>query len=352
MDRRAFAQQVFLGLFGAKAGTALLAHDRGTEPPKEGQENKIRQVYEQVIVLPTVQALRRQSPDAEQAVHVLGYHAPFDGGGGLFVGQSASGPEPDGGLVVEPELGGSTSSRWVRLANQSSYNVRWWGAHPSREGAVNVDAFQRCVEAVPEGGTITIPEGLYNVSGPIVIDGKQVDFVGAGDGYWGWNDGGTVLRATEELGETDDLLLVTDTTSEEGRTNNARIADLQLIGGKNRGSVGRDGIHVAKGWNVRLERVTVKEASRDGMHLRSGEGQVSNLCILYHCHASNNGRDGYHFLAHDSWAAFCRGNHNRRNGITVGATNVGLTGLRLDLNGGTAPEFYPSTADVPAVWRI
>jgi len=78
----------------------------------------------------------------------------------------------------------------------------------------------------------------------------------------------------------------------------------------------------------------VKEARRDGIHLRSGEQQVSNLCMLYHCHASNNGRDGYYFLAHDSWAAFCRGNHNRRNGITVGATNVSLTGLRLDLNGG------------------
>ncbi len=323
-----FAGRILAGLCGVqlhkKYVSGALVNTAEHPQPKDGS----------VIVRPSIRELREQIPEENQVVWVLGYHSPFDGGGGLFVGQPASEREPDGGLVVESESGGGTSGRWVRMANQSSYNGGWWRAHPSQEGAVNADAFQRCVDAVPEGSTIAVPEGIYDVSGPIVIDGKQVDFVGAGDGYWGWDDGGTVLRATDELGVTDDLLLITDTTSEEGRTNNVRVADLQLIGGKNRGSTGRDGIHVTKGWNVRIERVTVKEASRDGMHLRSGEEQVSNLCMLYHCHASNNGQDGYYFLAHDSWASFCRGNHNRRNGITVGATNVGLNGLRLDLNGG------------------
>jgi hypothetical protein len=339
MDRRRFTHQVLSGLFGfGIASTRLVSPagpgerykpqslEKGDAPPDDGS------------TVETLADLRNRLPQPGEGVVVLGHTAPFDGGGGSFVWRSGEAAPPDGGLIVASAVDEYASDepvtgRWRRVVGGTGYSARWWGLHPDRSGQHNAEALQAAIDSVPEGAVVFLPAGRYDLARQIVMDGRQVDLVGEGDGYWGWDDGASVLRATSDFPQGDHVLLITDTTTEQNRKNNTRITDLQVVGGRNQGNVGTDGIHVVQGWNVRIERVTVKEAMRDGIHLATGDENVSNLCMLERCHASNNGRDGYYFTAHDSWAVMCRGNHNARNGITVGATNVGLFGLRLDLNG-------------------
>src|SRR5579871_1823058 len=59
-------------------------------------------------------------------VLVLGYYAPGDGGGGIFVWNSTSMAPPDGGMIFVSN--NSPTGRWLRDVDEGYVSVKWFGA--------------------------------------------------------------------------------------------------------------------------------------------------------------------------------------------------------------------------------
>jgi hypothetical protein len=75
----------------------------------------------------------RSGQEQQQQVHLAGYYAPGDGGGGLFWWDATSTATPDDGLVVQV-TSVSGAGRWRRIYSGRA-DVRWWGA--IADGATN-----------------------------------------------------------------------------------------------------------------------------------------------------------------------------------------------------------------------
>ena len=133
------------------------------------------------------------------AVFLLGYYVPGDGGGGLFHWEASSTAVDDGGLIIEPSWNTGSPGRWRRQADHS-VSVRWFGAFasPTVPGGVaytgptvgNVAAFTAAIRSLtPDvsagyfGPRVVVPPGLYDMEGTLQID-RSVTLIGAG-GYHG-----------------------------------------------------------------------------------------------------------------------------------------------------------------------
>lgn len=134
--------------------------------------------------VPTIAKLRTLiAPSAANPSHVvLGFAAPADGGGGLFVWDPTEvGPSPtgdDGGTIIKPNsITYPTAGRWKRL-HSGSLNVKWFGA--KGDGSQNDrDAIVAAIASAQ--GTVEFPPGVYKVNSTIIID-KAVRLVGVGAG--------------------------------------------------------------------------------------------------------------------------------------------------------------------------
>ncbi len=118
------------------------------------------------------------SPDANQLVHVRGYHTPGDGGGGTFMWDAASTEAADGGTVFAVE--GVSVGRWVRLDRSfHKWNVKWFGAKGDKV-ANDTAAIQAAIDT---GRPLFLPLGGYRV-GPLLMRADK-DFVLEGQHTWG-----------------------------------------------------------------------------------------------------------------------------------------------------------------------
>lgn len=110
----------------------------------------------------TIAALKARPSAATASVTVLGYYAAGDGGGGVFRWDSTDTSSVDnGGTIITPTSGLSTSGRWKRVY-EGDVNARWFGVHPSQTD--NTAALQAAVNVVSAsnlGGTLYIPAGDY-----------------------------------------------------------------------------------------------------------------------------------------------------------------------------------------------
>ncbi len=125
-------------------------------------------------IVPTVEALRRQSPGG--MVYVEGYHEPRDGGGGHFVWTRTPPVEllddgtgrAEGGLYVRSR---EAAGAWIRIVDQSeAINVKWFGAH----GDGREDASAPINRAIWVSGytgwkNVYIPPGKYRLTAPVEI---------------------------------------------------------------------------------------------------------------------------------------------------------------------------------------
>lgn len=134
-----------------------------------------------------------------ESIHLLGYYAPGDGGGGLFRFQQGTLDTDNGGTVIEPDSGWQhDDGRWLRHF-EHEVSVRWFGAHaehnqpggtPSTGGPMisNIDAFTRAIRSLTpmilpdyRGPLVLVPPGLYDFDDTLVID-RSVTLMGAGNG--------------------------------------------------------------------------------------------------------------------------------------------------------------------------
>jgi hypothetical protein len=78
----------------------------------------------------TVAALARIEPE-RRIVAILGYHAPGDGGGGVFLWSAQNVSVPDEGTVFSGPS--ADRGRWVRLHETGDINIKWFGARGDGE---------------------------------------------------------------------------------------------------------------------------------------------------------------------------------------------------------------------------
>jgi hypothetical protein len=104
-------------------------------------------------------------------VRLSGYYAAGDGGGGQFRWDSTDTTSSDnGGTILVPTSGLSSSGRWKRVY-EGEVNARWFGVHPSQadntmslQAAINwvsTDITRNSGVASTTGGTVFIPFGYY-----------------------------------------------------------------------------------------------------------------------------------------------------------------------------------------------
>lgn len=119
-----------------------------------------------------VDSLRRAKPVGGSLVYVNGYHTSGDGGGGMYqLDASDSTSADNGGNVIIDGRG----ARW-KLAPAFPTTVRTFGAKGNGQ-ADDSDAFRRALLSLR---ALVIPEGIYRISGGLVISQNGMKIRGAG----------------------------------------------------------------------------------------------------------------------------------------------------------------------------
>lgn len=247
---------------------------------------------EGISTVDTIEDLRAMEPSSSQAVLLLGYHEPFDGGGGTFVGAPTSTVEPDGGIVLLPEArSNSTKGRWRRVVPDEVLNLLWFGAR--RDDTVDAaPAIQSALSALrrfngsedhasrqhPEAGyhgTLYIPRGTYRIGQSVSVDIGGIRVVGDGAHS-------TVLRADDGLDPSEAVLEVkgSDYGTEPGPVRRTYFSDFMIRG---RGTEPKDepvGIRATQMNYWMFERLDLHYLN-SGMRLRASfVGQLQNVCVL------------------------------------------------------------------------
>lgn len=113
----------------------------------------------------TIANLRASSAYTTNAIiYVQGYYAANDGGGGLFIYDSASTATDDSGVTIKPTAV-SGAGRWIRQINEGShYNVRWYGA----KGDGSTDDASAIQAALDKAAAQGVTEGISGKYGAIV----------------------------------------------------------------------------------------------------------------------------------------------------------------------------------------
>jgi pectate lyase-like protein len=121
------------------------------------------------------------APTAATIVHLLGYHTPSDGGGGVFRWDALSTLPDDGGLTIIPN-GSTTQGRWRRVTS-GPVDIRWFGASPDASSSQNSGSIQKAIDSLPgSGGTVLFPAGVYRVANAIRVLRNKVSLIGEGAG--------------------------------------------------------------------------------------------------------------------------------------------------------------------------
>ena len=113
------------------------------------------------------------SPDQYTFVHVLGYYAAGDGGGGpiryYVKGQPPGTYVDNGGSIILPD-GGDGSEAWLWDPYLTQTNIRWWGLSPSRTGAQNYASITNAVTVMSDVngtgtvGTLYVDSGVFDIN--------------------------------------------------------------------------------------------------------------------------------------------------------------------------------------------
>ena len=106
-----------------------------------------------------------------------------------------SGQQTDAALVTYNEGGAGAVTYTVRAKLQQTISINDFGASPSATAAANTAAIQTAVTACPEGGTLLVPNGTYQINNAIVID-KAITIAGTGTGKFINPNGGSSIQQT------------------------------------------------------------------------------------------------------------------------------------------------------------
>jgi hypothetical protein len=258
-----------------------------------------------VVPLPSLAALRALEAGALSNATILGYYSPGDGGAGEFVWNASSTAPDDGGSVIIPNSS-PPAGRWKR-GHDGTLSVKWFGA--KGDGAVNDGpAIQRTINALPEGGVISLPAGIFRIEQPLSntnIDGLRV--IGAGPRATTiWNvqtNGGPAFRFTAPKPDVQPPGYYLD---------QLEIAHLRILGTNGGGAAAHLGFPAASLINdVRIDH--------PGGHGLEVEGAITTEFRRVVVTGVPEGRNSFHFRggATTLWLTDCYSSN-------IGATSAGV----------------------------
>jgi len=119
--------------------------------------------------LNNIAELKARAAGFALCVTVLGYHAPGDGGGGLFYWDTATTEADNGGTILAPASNPPTG-RWKRPFD-GVLNVKWFGA--VGDGTTNDHAaIQSAINTAPARGVVNLapPPQFYRIAAALTLD--------------------------------------------------------------------------------------------------------------------------------------------------------------------------------------
>lgn len=115
--------------------------------------------------VPTIAALLLRTGFKHQHVHLLGYFAPGDGGGGIMVWDAGSTATHDGGIILQPGFGTGAAvatGRWRREMVGDEAPIPWFGVVQTGTASSNATGFGLAMAA---HNHIVIPTGVFLLTG-------------------------------------------------------------------------------------------------------------------------------------------------------------------------------------------
>jgi parallel beta-helix repeat protein len=198
------------------------------------------------------------------------------------------------------------------FAFQSLFGIQRSMPSENSVNAGDYTTIQKAVDALPpEGGTVYIPAGIYNITEPIVVKKSEVSLIGAGSG--------TILLNTSEDGKNTIELLGT----EEENLWRVKVSDMHLKGNEKCGN----GIYAKRVNEISLSDMWIDHHGKSGI-------------VLDHC--LENPRIYDNNLAYNKengvWLDGCHdivvsANQMEENGIGIygeGLYNATVTGNNID----------------------
>ena len=239
----------------------------------------------------TIDELRSVAPANGESAVVLGYHAPMDGGGGVFVFHSTAPREDvDGGLHIAPHTADDSSpGLWHRLTTSDAVNARWYGAEPD-PSTNQAPAIRQAIRgAAATTGRLHIPKGTYGVEGRINLP-SGLTMEGAGMGT-------TTLRVLPEASSIERTLQAVGAT--DAYVHDVTIRDLTVDGNRHRlTQIGdteeeHSAIYLIYVENVLLERVEAVNAQGAGFRIGAiKQSDPARNVTLRDCRATGNFQNG------------------------------------------------------------
>jgi hypothetical protein len=102
---------------------------------------------------------------ADVPIDVRGYWSDGDGGGGLFRWLPGDATADDMGMVIAPDSSGTNPGRWHRITDDSTINVRWFGAKADN----TTDDHDRIQKALDTKKNVFMPAGYYLIRSPLIL---------------------------------------------------------------------------------------------------------------------------------------------------------------------------------------
>lgn len=125
-----------------------------------------------ILKVDTIADLRNLVPTTDEGypVHVQGYYAIGDGGGGpIRYWSNASVATDNGGSIIRPTaIGAGSPGRWLFTCD-GPVNIKWYGARDNGSvGVTTYDSISHIQAAYDAHETISVPKGFFYISAPIL----------------------------------------------------------------------------------------------------------------------------------------------------------------------------------------
>jgi hypothetical protein len=205
----------------------------------------------------TIRDLQELTPPAIETIAVVaGYHAPGDGGGGMFVWQPGVTDKPDGGLVVGPVRTGQPG-RWRRV-HDGPISVRMFGA--KGDGSTDDTAAIQTAFDVAAGAEVRIPAGTWLITRTLQFRSPRGRH-GTGLKLVGEGMDATILDCRVPDGPALNIAQAEAYHFGKG----GLIRDIEFLGRNSAPGRHQHGIAVSGAWLYRFERVLIEAFRGHGL---------------------------------------------------------------------------------------
>ena len=255
-------------------------------------------------------------------VHVLGYYAANDGGGGVFVYNAASGATDNGGTILQPTVG---VGRWLRVFDGDTVCADWFGC---KGDGVTDDRtnMQKALDwaSTQSRATVLLNAKTYALSDFLTLNANYVSLIGKGQQY-------TRFLLT---GAAVDFLRV-------GQIAGPSIAIPTLAAfavGRNQNATGGTGISLIKTAQAKLFDLHI-DGCQNGVYMSAATNSMLTR-VLCSCGPTATNFVGFTFDGGQTGSTILPAASSRMDNCVVDASSCSGTSLGVKISGNGIADIY------------